>query len=205
MNLTNQVVKALIATALAILILIGTGWGSVRVYKKSEDLRHAAEIAQMQKVVAEATKTADFHQQKADALAAQREAAEARAKAAAKTAEQAKKDLQQALDTLLPPDVGVQVKILTDQRDRAIVALHLEEAAHRETREQLRLAVGENQELRLEIKDLKLGLENQIKLTTDLSERLAKADKGRIRWRNFSIGVSLVGGGALVGSWLASK
>jgi hypothetical protein len=201
----SPVVKALIATALAILILIGAGAGSVHAYKKSEDLHHAVEIAQMQQKMAEATKTADLRQQKADELASQRAAAEIRAQAAAKTAEQAKKDLQVALDTMLPPDVGQQVVVLKDQRDKAVVALHAEEAAHLETRNQLRLATEENQELRLEMKDLKLGLENQIKLTTDLSERLAKADRSRIRWRNITFGVSLVGGGAALGGWLARR
>jgi hypothetical protein len=201
----SPVVKALIATVLAILILIGTGVGSVHAYKKSEDFRHAMEIAQMQKKVAEATKTADLQQQKADELASQRAAAEIRAQAAAKTAEQAKKDLQTALDTMLPQDMGQQVAVLTDQRDKAVVALHAEEAAHLETKNQLRLAIEENQELRLEVKDLKLGLENQIKLTSDLSDRLEKADKGRIRWRNITFGVSLVGGGAALGGWLARR
>jgi hypothetical protein len=201
----SPVVKALIATALVVLILISVGAGSIHAYKKSEDLRHAMEIAQMQKKVAEVTKTADLRQQKADELASERAAAELRAQAAAKTAEQAKKDLQTALDTMLPQDVGQQVVVLKDQRDKAVVALHAEEAAHLETKNQLRLATEENQELRLEVKDLKLGLENQIKLTSDLNERLEKADKGRIRWRNITFGVSLVGGGAALGGWLARR
>lgn len=201
----NPIVKGISALALALILLIGTGAGSVLVYKRWDAQQHKVEIARVQAQVAEATKAAAEHEQRANDFAAQRDAARAEAKTANDKAAVSRKKLEEELAKPKPSDLTEQLALAEEQRDTAVIALADEQDAHKKDNAAKVLVEVENKELRLEVVDLKAGLTRQIQLTTKLQEDLEKANRGRIRWRNITIGVSLVGGGAALGSWLARR
>lgn len=205
MDFKNPLVRFTTAIALAILILVGTSAGSIYAYKKWDAQNRRVEIAKVEAKVAEATKEAEKHEQRANDLAQQRDAAKQDSATASAKAAASKKKLDELLAQPKPPDLTEYVEQLTEQRDTAVNALVDEAASHESTKKELNLALAENGELRLANNDLKRGLISQIQLTTKLQDDLAAANRGRIRWRNMTIGVSLVGGGAALGSWLTRR
>jgi len=205
MNWKNPLVKATSALALALLLLIGTGAGSIYGYKRWDAEKRKTEIALIQGKVAEATKEAAKHEQRANDIAQQRDAAQKVAATANARAATSNKKLNDLMNQPKPADLTEELVLTQEQRDAAIVALLDEQAAHARDNEQKDLFQAENKELRLEVGELKTGLTNQIQLTTKVQVKLEAAEKGRIRWRNTTIGVSLVGGGAALATWLIKR
>lgn len=198
MSLTT-IKRSLIGAGIALLFLSGIALGAITYYRKWEAQRRAVTEAQVQAVVAAATGQADQHRALASELAKQRDVATTKAKSAELRAADSKRRLDEALAKPVPTDLSGELSLTTEQRNAAMVALKDEQVAHTETRNVLAVTLSENGQLRLENTDLRTGLTNQIRLTTNLSEKLATSERGRIRWRNVSLGVGILGAGAALG------
>ena len=197
--------KYIVMIVLALLLLVGVGAGSIGIYANYAAKTHAIELEKAKSMVAEATKAADVHLQRADDLATQRDAVEKVAVDANLRAANSNKKLQEALNQPKPVDLSEELDQTKGQLAAAEVALVDEQTAHKQDNAGKELLVIENKELRLSNDDLRMGLKNQIQLTVDMEMRYEKAERGRIRWRNVTVSVSLVGIGAGAAAWLSHK
>lgn len=202
---TNPLVKAILALALCVLILIGVGAGSVAVSRHNQTQHDLVVSAQLQAKVAEATQEAAIHRDRADSLSTQRDALAVQARAAVTQAATAKKKLADLMAVPRPVDLTLDLALTTKQRDAALGALKEEEASHGVTAKERDTAVAEIKELRLETVQLHESLTRQIQLTSNVTDQLAAANKWRLRYRNVSIGFSLVGLGVGVGNYISRR
>lgn len=203
--LTNPIVKASLALSLSILLLLGVGFGSVHYYKKGEAQRNKTAVAQLETKVAEATKTADFHEARANDIANQRDGMIPVLAKAEKDAAKAKAELKRIMEQPEPTDLTGELSLRTEQRDAAVVALHAEEADHAATKHDRDLAVEEVKELKITTTELRTGLTSQIQLTASVSAKLESEQKWRVRYRNLSIGFGLVLGGAAAQNYISHR